>query len=62
MERLQGLPYTDAFLWTFADNDRAVGFYRRHGWEPDGEQKVHARAGARAIRFRHPVESAKMSP
>ncbi len=25
-----------AYLWVIADNPRAVAFYRRHGFEPDG--------------------------
>lgn len=28
-----------AFLWVFEDNERARGFYRRHGFEPDGVRK-----------------------
>lgn len=59
LERLTALPYTDVFLWTFAENDRATGFYRRHGWQPDGAEKLHPRAGARAIRFRRAIESAQ---
>jgi GNAT superfamily N-acetyltransferase len=28
-----------AFLWVFEENERALGFYRRHGFEPDGVSK-----------------------
>ena len=31
-----------ASLWVAADNSRAIGFYRRFGFEPDGEQDVLA--------------------
>lgn len=60
MERVAALGYEGAFLWTFADNERAIRFYRRHGWEPDGEEKESAQAGARTVRFRRRVESATM--
>ncbi|GAB3950190.1 GNAT family N-acetyltransferase [Kribbella albertanoniae] len=28
-----------AYLWVFEDNERALGFYRRHGFAPDGARK-----------------------
>ncbi|WP_150463216.1 GNAT family N-acetyltransferase [Nesterenkonia ebinurensis] len=28
-----------ASLWVFKDNPRAQGFYRKHGFEPDGSEK-----------------------
>ncbi len=28
-----------AYLWVFEDNQRALGFYRRHGFAPDGARK-----------------------
>lgn len=28
-----------AYLWVFEDNERALGFYRRHGFAPDGTRK-----------------------
>lgn len=55
MERLAGLPYTDAVLWTFKENQRAIAFYERHGWRADGSEKVHARSEAPAVRLRRPV-------
>jgi GNAT superfamily N-acetyltransferase len=55
VERLAGLPYTDAVLWTFKENRRAIAFYERHGWVPDGSEKVHERTGAPAARYRRPV-------
>lgn len=61
MERLTGLSYGGAFLWTFAENERAIRFYRRHGWEADGEEKVNPQAGARTIRFRRAIGSATIT-
>jgi GNAT superfamily N-acetyltransferase len=55
MERLAGLPYTEVALWTFKENDRAIAFYERDGWQPDGAEKIHARTGARAVRYRRPA-------
>jgi hypothetical protein len=37
------------------ENAPAIAFYERHGWSRDGEEKVHPRAQAVAIRFRHPT-------
>jgi len=55
LDRLAELPYDGAFLWTFKENDRAIGFYERHGWRRDGAEKVHPRAQAVAVRFRRPL-------
>jgi GNAT superfamily N-acetyltransferase len=54
-ERLVGLPYTEAVLWTFKANDRAIAFYERTGWRPDGAEKIHPRTGEPAVRLRRPV-------
>jgi ribosomal protein S18 acetylase RimI-like enzyme len=51
-ERLAGMPYSEVVLWTFKENDRAIAFYERHGWRADGAEKIHARSGARAVRYR----------
>jgi ribosomal protein S18 acetylase RimI-like enzyme len=53
LERLTELPYDEVVLWTFKDNAPAIAFYERHGWKRDGDQKVHPRTQAVAIRFRH---------
>jgi GNAT superfamily N-acetyltransferase len=53
LERLAELPYDEVVLWTFKDNAPAITFYERHGWKRDGDQKVHPRTQAVAIRFRH---------
>jgi GNAT superfamily N-acetyltransferase len=59
LQRLAGLPYTDAVLWAFKENRRAIAFYERHGWRVDGSEKVHARTEEPAVRLRRPVT---MSP
>jgi GNAT superfamily N-acetyltransferase len=55
MERLSGLPYTEVVLWTFKENGRAIAFYERQGWRPDGAEKLHARSRAMAVRYRRPT-------
>jgi GNAT superfamily N-acetyltransferase len=30
-----------AYLWVLAGNERALGFYRRHGFVPDGVEEEH---------------------
>ena len=55
LERLAQLPYREAILWTFEENERAVAFYERHGWRADGEEKIHQRSGEPAIRMRRPL-------
>jgi GNAT superfamily N-acetyltransferase len=56
LERLAGLPYTEAVLWTFDQNERAVAFYERFGWAKDGAEKIHERSGEPAIRMRRPID------
>jgi len=58
MERLSGLPYTEVVLWTFKENERAIAFYERQGWQYDGAKKVHARTGQAAVRYRHRIDDA----
>jgi len=53
MDRLSKLPYDEVFLWTFKENTPAIAFYERHGWRADGDEKMHPRSQALAIRFRH---------
>jgi GNAT superfamily N-acetyltransferase len=55
LERLVGLPYGEAVLWTFKENGRAIAFYERHGWELDGAEKIHPRTGEPAVRMRRSV-------
>lgn len=35
--------FRNAYLWVVRGNGRAIGFYRRMGWPPDGETKVDDR-------------------
>jgi ribosomal protein S18 acetylase RimI-like enzyme len=55
IERLAQLPYDEVFLWTFKENGPAIAFYERHGWRRDGDEKVHPRSQAVAIRLRRGV-------
>jgi ribosomal protein S18 acetylase RimI-like enzyme len=55
LERLAALPYDEVVLWTFAENAPAVALYERFGWRRDGAEKIHARSGEPAVRFRRPV-------
>lgn len=34
-----------ASLWVLGENPRAIAFYRRNGFEPDGEEKIDADFG-----------------
>jgi ribosomal protein S18 acetylase RimI-like enzyme len=55
MDRLAQLPYDEVLLWTFKENTPAIAFYERHGWTRDGDEKVHPRSDAVAIRLRRPL-------
>jgi GNAT superfamily N-acetyltransferase len=55
LTRLADLPYDEVVLWTFKENAPAIAFYERHGWRRDGDEKVHPRTEAVAIRLRHPA-------
>jgi GNAT superfamily N-acetyltransferase len=55
LERLSGLPYNEVILWTFKHNVRAIAFYEKHDWRPDGAEKIHPRSGEPAVRMRRPV-------
>lgn len=50
----QGAPV--ARLWVFAANAPARAFYRRHGWVPDGAQRVEERFGVAELRLERPLE------
>jgi GNAT superfamily N-acetyltransferase len=56
MGELAGEGYRAATLWSFDDNDRANGFYARHGFVRDGaEQRREFSAGALEVRYRRPL-------
>ena len=40
-------------LWVLADNDRARHFYRRHGFQPDGTERLENFGGARLLEVRY---------
>lgn len=40
---LVGLGYRHAYLWVVRGNERAIAFYRRQGWQPDGATKIDDR-------------------
>jgi GNAT superfamily N-acetyltransferase len=56
IERLADLPYGEAVLWTFDQNEQAIAFYERFGWTKDGAKKIHQRSGEPAIRMRRPID------
>lgn len=52
--RSQG--FLQATLWVLEENARAIRFYRREGWRPDGTRSACFRVmGAPALRFRFPL-------
>jgi ribosomal protein S18 acetylase RimI-like enzyme len=58
MSELAGQGYRAATLWSFDDNDRANGFYERHGFERDGaEQRREFSAGALEVRYRREIQA-----
>jgi GNAT superfamily N-acetyltransferase len=57
LQRLTGLHYEEAVLWTFKENDRAIAFYERNGWRTDGAEKIHPRTGEPAARYRRPLNN-----
>jgi ribosomal protein S18 acetylase RimI-like enzyme len=40
-------------LWTLAGNERALRFYRRHGFTPDGAEKLEEFGGAQLLEVRY---------
>lgn len=45
-----------ATLWVFAANAAARGFYARHGWQPDGAQRVEPEYGEPELRLRRVLD------
>ena len=48
--RSEGL--AEATLWVFEANSRARCFYERHGWTPDGGERVEPEFGEPEVRLR----------
>lgn len=46
-------PGTPMSLWVLADNERAQHFYRRHGFAPDGVEKLEELGGERFTEVRY---------
>lgn len=46
LDALRADDFIDAILWVVEGNDRALHFYRKHGWEHDGTRKVQQFDGA----------------
>lgn len=46
MDALAADGYTRASLWVLDGNERAITFYKRHGWQADGATKDDVRDGA----------------
>jgi L-amino acid N-acyltransferase YncA len=45
--------YSEATVWSFADNERANGFYERHGFTRDGAERTEeAWADTLEVRYR----------
>jgi len=40
LEELRARGYSEATVWSFADNERANAFYERHGFTRDGSEKT----------------------
>jgi ribosomal protein S18 acetylase RimI-like enzyme len=56
LEAMAAQGYRAATLWSFADNERANGFYERHGFTRDGgEQRREFSAGALEVRYRREI-------
>jgi len=48
--------FLQATLWVLEENARAIHFYRREGWRPDGTRSACFRVlNAPALRFRRPL-------
>jgi GNAT superfamily N-acetyltransferase len=40
LDELRRLGYSEATVWSFADNERASGFYEAHGFARDGAERT----------------------
>jgi ribosomal protein S18 acetylase RimI-like enzyme len=55
MQALQAAGLSAATLWVLQGNDRATGFYRRHGWAADGATKTDWRDDVRLDEERYRI-------
>jgi GNAT superfamily N-acetyltransferase len=62
LERLEELGYAAAVLWTFEANERAMAFYERHGWAPDGAERHNEPADAKVVRLRRDLGPPQSPP
>jgi GNAT superfamily N-acetyltransferase len=53
IQALQSADLTTATLWVLRGNERAAGFYRRHGWVADGTTKTDWRDDVRLDEVRY---------
>jgi ribosomal protein S18 acetylase RimI-like enzyme len=57
LDRLRSCGFTHAGLWILEGNDRALRFYRRHGWTDSGRTQVDRGPGGTALHERRLVRS-----
>jgi ribosomal protein S18 acetylase RimI-like enzyme len=50
---LRALGFSRATLWVLTDNERARGFYERHGWQLEGQSRVDWRGDVRLDEVRY---------
>ncbi len=55
LERLRGYP--QVCLWVLKENRRAIRFYEKHGFVPDGTETFHPAVAAAEIRMIRPANS-----
>jgi ribosomal protein S18 acetylase RimI-like enzyme len=53
IDHLSRAGFTEATLWTEQRNERALRFYRRAAWAPDGTKRRHTFHGAELLEIRH---------
>ena len=54
-DALRDAGYTCATLWVLESNQRSRRFYERHGWEPDGREKVEPWGDAELHEVRYAI-------
>lgn len=51
LNELAARGYGQVVLWVLEENQRAIVFYQKYGFLPDGGEKVHPKSGLKEIRF-----------